>query len=425
MNQLQKDLPDLIEKGIISPQIATAINDYYTNKKEPQGNLLLTIFGVLGSLLVGLGIILIFAHNWDNFSKTIKLVLAILPLFICQMVAGYTLIANKGMVLMESVVTLLFFSVGASIALVAQIYNIPGNTAGFLCTWILLCLPLVYIFKSYAIVLLQLIFSTWYAVEAGYFADSHFPYMYLLFIVALVPFYLKMIKHNSGSNITYIMHQLIPASTLIVLGTFVETNLFSFVIYMAFLSLLYNIGLLSYFKRHALWQNGYLLIGEAGIILLLIVSSFKFLWEELATANLLPHYIIILLLLLTVSGIIMFRYNSKQDSYGLKWITFIFPLVYFIGLMSPVAATIISNLLVLASGIAFIKAGIVKMEFRALNFGLLIIAVLTLCRFLDTNLSFALRGLSFVVVGIGFFAANYVVATKKRNVAKTSLPYEN
>ena len=71
MATILKDLPELVENKVISPQTATDIERYYAARVNPQNNIMLTIFGVLGGILVGLGIILIFAHNWDNFSKTI------------------------------------------------------------------------------------------------------------------------------------------------------------------------------------------------------------------------------------------------------------------------------------------------------------------------------------------------------------------
>jgi len=40
--------------------------------------------------------------------------------------------------------------------------------------------------------------------------------------------------------------------------------------------------------------------------------------------------------------------------------------------------------------------------------------LLIICRFFDTNLSFVLRGLLFVLVGLGFFAMNYWMIRKRK-----------
>jgi uncharacterized membrane protein len=69
---LQKDIQELVEANVISPEIANAIQDYYIQKEESSPNKLVIVFGILGALLVGLGIILIIAHNWDTLSRGIK-----------------------------------------------------------------------------------------------------------------------------------------------------------------------------------------------------------------------------------------------------------------------------------------------------------------------------------------------------------------
>jgi hypothetical protein len=43
-----------------------------------------------------------------------------------------------------------------------------------------------------------------------------------------------------------------------------------------------------------------------------------------------------------------------------------------------------------------------------------VIAVLAICRFFDTDLSFILRGLMFILVGAGFVYFNYQLIQKKK-----------
>ncbi len=40
--------------------------------------------------------------------------------------------------------------------------------------------------------------------------------------------------------------------------------------------------------------------------------------------------------------------------------------------------------------------------------------MLIACRFFDTEISFVIRGLLFVVIGIGFFGANYLMHKKQQ-----------
>jgi hypothetical protein len=53
-----------------------------------------------------------------------------------------------------------------------------------------------------------------------------------------------------------------------------------------------------------------------------------------------------------------------------------------------------------------------------LNYGLLILTALIICRFFDLDMSFVARGLLFVLVGAGFFAANIWMVKKRKQELK-------
>ena len=76
------------------------------------------------------------------------------------------------------------------------------------------------------------------------------------------------------------------------------------------------------------------------------------------------------------------------------------------------ASSLTFSYLVLA--LSKIKKGVDEDSLLILNYGLLVITALVICRFFDTNLSFVLRGLLFIVVGAGFFAANYLLIRKRK-----------
>ena len=67
--RILKELPELIDKKVISEETAEAISRYYQDRQSASPNRLNTAFGILGAALVGLGIILIIAHNWDELRR--------------------------------------------------------------------------------------------------------------------------------------------------------------------------------------------------------------------------------------------------------------------------------------------------------------------------------------------------------------------
>ena len=223
-SKIQKELPELVEKKVISQEVATNIENYYLSKIENSPNRLFTVFAVLGSALVGLGIILILAHNWDDFSRSIKTVFAFTPLVIGQFIVGYTILNKKSMTWREASGVFLFFAVGASMALVSQIYNIPGDFDAYMLTWILLCGPLIYLLKSHTLALLHIIYATSYACSIGYFSGNNSPWLFSLLFALIIPYYYQLLKHNNSHNVTSIFNWFLPLSLIIVLGSFVESN---------------------------------------------------------------------------------------------------------------------------------------------------------------------------------------------------------
>ncbi|GAA4813645.1 DUF2157 domain-containing protein [Litoribaculum gwangyangense] len=423
-SKIRNDIKELVLEQVISQETASKIETYYESKENDSPNKLFTVFAVLGSILVGLGIILILAHNWDHFSRSIKTFFAFLPLVIAQVVVGYSILKNKSATWKESSGVFLFFAVGSSMALVSQIYNIPGELSSYLLTWVLLCLPLVYLLKSNALAILHIAFSTYYACEYGYFYNSVMgtPWLFVLLIVSILPYYFTLLKIKASSNIVSIFNWLLPLCVIIVLGAFVDDNEFlGFLMYVVLFGVFYNLGMLPYFKNEKLRRNGYLVLGSLGTIFMLILTSFKWFWQDRfndAVPFNSQEFYISAVLFLSALGILTYGYlknqHKKVNLFQLVFI--IFSILFFLNSIINAFPVIIINLLILVLGVVAIKIGASKLHFGVLNYGLLIISLLIVCRFFDTNMSFVVRGLLFVVVGVGFFFVNYLMLKKQKSI---------
>ncbi|MPT35868.1 MAG: DUF2157 domain-containing protein, partial [Flavobacterium sp.] len=420
-SKIVKELPKLVDAQIISPETAKAIEHYYRNSPDTKSNSLLTIFGVLGAILIGLGIILIFAHNWDDFPKAAKVTLAFLPLVICQFFTGYAIVKQKSTVWKEVTGTFLFFSIGATIALISQIYNIPGNLSNFLLTWILLSVPVLYILKSNALALLHLLFTTYYGVETGY-GNPGYPWLYLLLIALFLPHYYSLCKHHPKGNITSVFHWLLPFSITILLGAFFSgTSRLGFLIYISLFGLFYNTSTLSFFEEQRFIKNGYPILGVLGTSILSIILSSKWFWLEFYQANHSNTSDLILLLSIQITTLVLLgRYFLKKKKdirqiNGFQVVFLVFNLIFLLALTDNLIGMILTNIVVLFMGALLIKNGSQQSDFTILNYGLVIIAVLIICRFFVIFFSFVIRGLLFIAVGVGFFYANYILLQKTKN----------
>jgi uncharacterized membrane protein len=149
---LYNELPKLVGAGILSADEAERLRVHYGEVAEsPKGRLALLVFGVLGSLLVGAGVILLFAHNWEQLTRPARTVIALTPLVCGQSLALWGVwTGRRSSAWRESVATLITLAIGAAIALVGQTYHIPGDPGAFLLTWMLLALPLVYLLEASA-----------------------------------------------------------------------------------------------------------------------------------------------------------------------------------------------------------------------------------------------------------------------------------
>lgn len=420
-----KDIPVLLKAEIINQETAEKIQEYYKNKNTSSPNRLFIVFGILGAILVGLGIILIVAHNWDELSQGTKTFFAFLPLLTGQLLCGYALIKKQNSIAWkESSSVFLFFAVGASIALISQIYNIPGDTAKFMVTWMLLCLPLIYLVNSSFTSLLYICGITHYAAYLGYFSyPSGNPYLYWLLLLAVLPHYYYLYRKKPGSNFMIFHNWLVPLSIIICLGTVAKnTEDLMFVAYFSLFGLFYSLGNLDFFTAQRPRNNGYKILGSLGTISLLLILSFDWIWEDLrreefhfnevvASPEFLAAAIISIL-----AGVLFYLYQKNKPFSNIKPLAPLFILfipTFFLGMSSPIAVVLI-NLFVFAIGLLTIRDGAIRDHLGILNFGLLIITALVICRFFDSELSFVIRGLLFVSVGAGFFAANYYILKKRK-----------
>jgi asparagine N-glycosylation enzyme membrane subunit Stt3 len=92
----------------------------------------------------------------------------------------------------------------------------------------------------------------------------------------------------------------------------------------------------------------------------------------------------------------------------------LFIIIFFVGHEYSILPVVLINFIILTEGLLVIKKGADRDHLGVLNYGLSIITALVICRFFDTDISFIVRGLLFVMVGAGFFSANYLLI-KKRN----------
>ncbi len=419
---IKNDILELIKNDVISPETGNRIMDYYASKTTSK-NRLVIVFGILGATLVGLGIILIIAHNWDELSRMTKTFLAFIPLIIGQLATGYTILKKPNSTAWrEAAGTFLFFGIGASIAMVSQIYNIPGDISSFILTWMLLALPVAYLLKSSAISIFYILGITYYLMP-HYMSPGNEEFIYLGLLALVLPYYYLLYKRSPYGNFTNLHHLLIPISLMISLGSWIKDNAeFMTIAYFSLFGIFYLIGQFDLFKGQKLRNNAYKILGSLGTVILLLILTFKGFWDDLTRPNFQEHPILtstefILATILSLVAIALLINNLRkhpiQEMKPITPVFLIFIPVFFIGMSTP-SVVIFINILLLWISVMTIREGAKMNNLGVLNYGLLIIAALVTARFFDTDLSFVMRGLLFISVGLGFFMVNYWMLQKRK-----------
>lgn len=109
------------------------------------------IAGAFGALMVGLGIIALFAANWDMFGREVRAAIAVAPVVACGAVAiAASLKGVRARALWEPLGILWCVSVAAATCLVAQTYQVGGSVPGLVLLVALLMLPAIWTTRAVA-----------------------------------------------------------------------------------------------------------------------------------------------------------------------------------------------------------------------------------------------------------------------------------
>ena len=147
---LRGELPGLVAGGVIPPETARALEQHYAETETGGSrNFGFVLLAVIGSALVAAGIILLIAHNWDEFSRPLRSVIAFVPLLAAQALSLFVLLRrDQSQAWRESAAIFNVAGIGTAIALVSQTYQFHGSFVHFILVWMLLGLPIVYLMRT-------------------------------------------------------------------------------------------------------------------------------------------------------------------------------------------------------------------------------------------------------------------------------------
>jgi uncharacterized membrane protein len=422
------ELPKLVGAGVLSDFEADRMREHYASEaKEPTLNLGLIVCAVLGSALIGLGVILLFAHNWEIFSREARTALSFAPLVIGQALLGWVLVRKRESVAWrEGAALFLMAGVGSSIALIGQTYHIPGDMGSFLLTWMLLSVPLVYLADVSVVGAFYWIgLTAW----AGFVQDEGGYAMLFWPLAALMgPYLWNWVRADPygyrASFLGWVLSLCLCVATGIALEKFMPG--LWIVVYCGLFAMLYLLGKYALDDSPSLWHRPLSVVGAAGSVVVSLILTFNELWKDVGWSHYrygryvnewfaLPDYVLCIGFLAAATILLVILIREKR----FETVPFgVAGFVGFIGYMSvsagapPELGMVLFNLYLFALGGITLWTGIRTGQLTTLNGGMAILTALITARFFDSSLSFTARGIAFILIGAGFVAANLIVKRK-------------
>ncbi|WP_341503918.1 DUF2157 domain-containing protein [Gallaecimonas sp. GXIMD4217] len=180
---MAREVMEWARDGLIQPAQAEAILARYGASPEDAraGTFGYYVLTALAALFVGLALILVLSHNWEQIPRLTRM-LGLIGLTLAVNLLGLRLLLRQRY--RAGVLWLFLGSLcyGAAIMLIAQIYHLGEHFPDGIFYWALGVLPVALITQSRLIGLLCLaLATTWMFVEAG---TGSFPYGYPLFALA-------------------------------------------------------------------------------------------------------------------------------------------------------------------------------------------------------------------------------------------------
>ena len=430
---LLAELPELIASGVLTQESADALRQHYSSTPpgEPR-RIGFTLSAILGSLLIGAGIILLVAHNWDFLSRPVRCAIAFTPLLLSQALAVFVLLRrNESAAWRETTAILNVAGIGTAIALVSQTYQIQGDFARFILVWMILAFPIVYLFQT------SVGLSAWFVGAAvwvwsskhGDFFGAHPNNLWVWPLLFLgLPAFVMLLRQNRNGYGTLLATTALAIACAFALAQTDEIGAQSFwrSSFAAYWSLVYLVGAVSFYDWRPTRFHPFVAIGWIGILSMAVFLSFQDEWRNRQWQNAVDfvprHYpdllafgiqVVWILAALLFVGFALWK--RREPNLAPAALTPIVLIAWLIAKQTGdgVVPFLCLNFFLLALGVYTLLRGIRSGRVFEANLGMVVIAVLATVRFFDTDLEFVVRGIAFIAIGLGFLVTNLVVFKRK------------
>jgi len=430
---LLKEIDSWVSEGIILQETAEDIRRLYEKKNSI--SILLIVFSIIGAVLIGTGIILISAKNWYDIPMWARIGIAFTPLILAQALSVYVLLRRMdSLAWREGTAIFLSLAVFTVIALVGQIFHLPGDFGNYILVCGLLSLPIIYILWATSPVIIYLwTILNWTALNSGEFhwynVNEYIKFWLLLFALFIIPFIFFMIRSDRYSVRGQYLAWITAISGFFGI-LFLNISLSSYlsvIPVIIYFCLIYVLDMLLYNEAPSIAQRPFKIIGWLGNIVLLLVFSYSGIWYHegysyLEKFILSPYSILCIFMIIpTVWMFIKSKKEKNEIAVAVNVLLLPILLVFFKSVIKFEPITILAviiNFYLLTIGVLVILAGVKHISLGYTNIGMILVCLLIVLRFFDWEFDLLQRGIAFVLIGIGFLTVNLYMIKKKKAVAE-------
>ena len=429
---LLTELPDLVSDGVLDEGAADRLRERYPEPPSLSGaRLAVIICAVFGALLIGSGVILLLAHNWEHLGRPARTVIAILPLVVSQAIAGWVLVRRgESTAWREGSATLLTLALAAAIALVDQTYHTGDDLESFLWRWSLLLAPLPWLLNSSSAAVIVLASLTWWAGAAK--ADRLEVIWLWPLALAVVPHVVSVLREDRrglrAANVQWSCAIFLTVAAA--LGLEWRVPGLWILVYTGLFALMIAVGTAWRRDEERLWRRPFEVVGVAGSLVLWLILSFDEPWRHIGwnhihnderfhqSASLFDVVLAVGLPLAAVAAVAVIL-DRRRHALAMIW-TISVPVAAVVWPLVAASektdarwiAALAFNLILFGVGIATITSGVRRQKLGTVNLGMVVVAALVVVRFFDVEIGFIAKGLAFIAVGIGFLVANVVMSKR-------------
>lgn len=427
MNKHHRWLLDEVEhwraEGLIDAGQAHALIARYDH--EPATAWGKIIFSAIGAIIFGLGIILLFAYNWDAMHRYAKLA-AIFIAILAAHSAGYYLNRpnSQHRKLGESLHLLGTMLFGAGIWLIAQIYHIDEYYPNGVLLWAMGALLLAWALPSLAHAMLALaLLMLWHGFEVF---DFHRANQSATWLIAFGILPLTWI-HRSRVTLFFALALFMTSYATAVTGIELGHNTVITVLFSLACSYILFSRLVSA-TRFPESAGAFRVIGVGVYAVLLFLLTIGDVEEDLFrragdTVTALQWFYWLFPVALAVAGVLtlLLRYSDiikepvDRVETGIVLAALTVVLMASLKAIPPGGAGwVLLNLLFLTHSLVLIRRGTHTLRWQSVTLGSVMLAAFTFARFLDLFDSLILRALAFLGLGAALFAIGIYYSHQKQ-----------